>query len=174
MYLQLICEILKLKSAVQNIYCETKRSKLVLSSLLLISIGAAFLTSARETQIVSINHAKVISSNLSGLEHSFWFCICEHNRGGEERFPREERRDAPASPFRCRWGLALIARRNVCDNSHTFAPKFGDVWRGYLRKSSPFTSFSLTFGKLTIEFEMLFQTKIQGCRTAALLAIYAW
>ena len=63
----------------------------------------------------------------------------------------------PASPFRCRWGLALIARRNVCDSSHTFAPKFGDVWRGYLRKSSPFTSFSLTFGKLTIKFELLFQ-----------------
>ena len=36
--------------------------------------------------------------------------------------------------------------------------------RGYLRKSSPFTSFSLTFGRLTTKFEMLFQTKKQGCR----------
>ena len=42
-----------------------------LSSLLLLSMGAAFLTSARETSIVSINHAKVNSSNLSGLEQSF-------------------------------------------------------------------------------------------------------
>ena len=29
--------------------------------------------------------------------------------------------------------------------------------RGYLRGSSPFTSFLLTFGKLTIEFEMLYK-----------------
>ena len=29
--------------------------------------------------------------------------------------------------------------------------------RGYLRESSPFTSFLLTFGKLTIEFEMLYK-----------------
>ena len=48
---------------------ETKQARL--SSLLSVFIGAAFLTSARETQIVSINQAKVISSNLSGLEHSF-------------------------------------------------------------------------------------------------------
>ena len=50
---------------------ETKRSKLVLSSLLLLSMGAVFFTFARETSIVSIDYAKANSSNLSGLEQSF-------------------------------------------------------------------------------------------------------
>ena len=40
------------------------------SSLLLLSMGAALPASARKTQIVSEVHAKVNSSNLSGLEHS--------------------------------------------------------------------------------------------------------
>ena len=72
------------------------------SSLLLLSIGAAFFTFARKTSIVSINSAKANSPNLSGLEHSLWLSAHGHNRGGEERFLREERRDAPASPFGCR------------------------------------------------------------------------
>ena len=107
---------------------ETKRSKLVFSSLLLLSIGAAFFTSASKTSIVSESHARANSSNLSGLEHSLLPYTRSNRRGGEVRFPREERRAAPSSP--------LLAR-------------FGEVWRGYLRKSSPFTSFLLTFGKLT-------------------------
>ena len=41
-----------------------------LSSLLLLSIGAAFFTFANKTSIVSINYAKANLSNLSGLEHS--------------------------------------------------------------------------------------------------------
>ena len=113
------------------------------SSLLLLSIGATFFTFESITSIVSINYAKVNSSNLSGLKHSVCSYTRSNRRGGEVRFPREERRAAPASPF---------------------LDRFGDVWRGYLRKSSPFTSFLLTFGKLTTKFEMLFQTKIQGCR----------
>ena len=106
------------------------------SSLLLLSIGAAFFAFASKTSIVSINYAEVNSSNLSGLEHSFLPSTRSNRRGGEERFPREERRAAPSS--------------HLLD-------RFGDVWRGYLRKSSPFTSFLLTFGKLTTKFELLSQ-----------------
>ena len=98
------------------------------SSLLLLSIEAALTNFANRTSIVSISNAKVNSPNLSGLEQSLCSYARGHNRGGEVRFLREERRETPASPF---------------------LDRFGDVWRGYLRKSSPFTSFSLTFGKLT-------------------------
>ena len=62
------------------------------SSLLLVSIGAAFSTSASKTSIVSESHAEVNSSNFSGLEHSLCLSAREHNRGGEVRFLREERR----------------------------------------------------------------------------------
>ena len=48
---------------------KTKRARL--SSLLLLSMGAALFTLASEMSIVSENHAKVNSPNLSGLEHSF-------------------------------------------------------------------------------------------------------
>ena len=113
---------------------KTKQARL--SSLLLLSIGAAFITFASKTSIVSINYANANSSNLAGMKHLLCSYTRSNRRGGEVRFPREERRAAPASPF---------------------LDRFGDVWRGYLRKSSPFTSFSLTFGKLTTEFEMLFQ-----------------
>ena len=122
-------------------------------------MGAALQISAAKTSIVSINHAKVNLSYLSGLEQSFWSCTCEHHQD-KERDSQERGKESVFS-FRGQWGLALIARRNVCDSSHTFArrkagdsstafaPVVGDVWRGYLRESSPFTSFSLTFGKLT-------------------------
>ena len=118
-------------------------------------MGAVFFTSARETSIVSINHAKVNSPNLSGLEHSV--CFSTHGHNQEKERDSQERGKEPVFSFRGQWGLAIIARRNVCDSSHTFAPPFGDVWRGYLRKSSPFTSFSPTFGKQTTKFELLFQ-----------------
>ena len=48
---------------------KTKQARL--SSLLLLSMGAALFTLASEMSIVSENHAKVNSPNLSGLEHSF-------------------------------------------------------------------------------------------------------
>ena len=70
------------------------------------------------------------------MKHLLCSYTRSNRRGGEVRFPREERRAAPSSPF---------------------LDRFGDVWRGCLRKSSPFTSFSLTFGKLTIKFELLCQ-----------------
>ena len=41
---------------------------------------------------MSESHAKVNSSNLSGLEHSVWLSARGHIRGGEVRFLREERR----------------------------------------------------------------------------------
>ena len=148
---------INLCSAQKKLNSETVQSKLVSSSLLLLPGGAAFSIFARKTSIVSESHAEVNSSNLAGMKHLLCSYTRSNRRGGEVRFPREERRAAPNSPFGCRWGLALIARRNVCDSSHTFAPKFGDVWRGYLRKSSPFTSFLLTFGKLTSKFELLSQ-----------------
>ena len=47
---------------------KTKQARL--SSLLLLSMGAALFTLASEMSIVSENHAKVNSSNLSGLEQS--------------------------------------------------------------------------------------------------------
>ena len=75
-----------------NLSSETVQSKLVSSSLLLLSGGAAFSIFARKTSIVSESHAEVNSSNLSGLEHSLCFLTREHNRGGEVRFLREERR----------------------------------------------------------------------------------
>ena len=62
------------------------------SSLLLVSIGAAFFTSASKTSIASESHAEVNSSNLSGLEHSLCLSAHEHDWGGEVRFLREERR----------------------------------------------------------------------------------
>ena len=99
MYLQFICEILKLKIRSSRNIPRNKMKQARLSSLLLLSMGAAFLTFARETSIVSINHAKANSSNLSGLEHSFWSCTRGHDRGGEVRFLREERR-APCLSFR--------------------------------------------------------------------------
>ena len=71
---------------------ETKRSKLVLSSLLLLSIGAKLLIFASKTSIVSINYVKFNSSNISGLKHSLCLSTRGHNRGGEVRFLREERR----------------------------------------------------------------------------------
>ena len=142
---------------------KTKQARL--SSLLLLSIGAAFITFASKTSIVSINYAKANSSYLSGLEQSFWPCTNGHHQ--EKERDSQERGKEPVFSFRGQWGLALIARRNVCDSSHTFArrkagdsstafaPVVGDVWSGCLRKSSPFTSFSLSFGKLTTEFEVL-------------------
>ena len=81
---------------------ETKQARL--SSVLLLSIGATLLIFARKTSIVSINYAKVNSPNLSGLEQSVWLSTREHNRGGEVRFLREERRETPASPFLDRFG----------------------------------------------------------------------
>ena len=92
MYLQLICEILKLKiRSSKNIpRNETKQARP--SSLLLLSDVAAFFTFASKTSIVSINHAEVNSPNLSGLEHSLCLSTRGHNRGGEVRFLREERR----------------------------------------------------------------------------------
>ena len=54
--------------------------------------GAAFPISARKTSIVSESHAEVNSSNFSGLEHSLCLSTRGHNRGGEVRFLREERR----------------------------------------------------------------------------------
>ena len=47
---------------------KTKRARL--SSLLLLSMGAALFTLASEMSIVSINYAIANSSNLSGLEQS--------------------------------------------------------------------------------------------------------
>ena len=92
MYLQSICEILKLKvRSSKNIpRSETKQARP--SSLLLLSIGAAFFASASKTSIVSIVYAKVNSPNLSGLEHSLCSYTRGHDRGGEVRFLREERR----------------------------------------------------------------------------------
>ena len=48
---------------------EAKQARL--SSLRSVSIEAAFFTLVSETSIVSISYAKVNSSNLSGMEHSF-------------------------------------------------------------------------------------------------------
>ena len=81
---------------------KTKQARL--SSLLLLSMGAALFTLASETSIVSINYAEVNSPNLSGLKHSLCSCARGHNRGGEVRFLREERRETPASPFLDRFG----------------------------------------------------------------------
>ena len=112
--------------------------------------GSGVLTFARKTSIVSKVYAKVNSSNLSGLKHLF--CPCTHEHNQEKERDSQERGKEPVFSIRGQWGLALIARRNVCDSSHTFArrkagdsstafaPVVGDVWRGYLRKSSPFTS----------------------------------
>ena len=99
-------------------------------------MGATLLIFARKTSIVSINYAKANSSNLAGMKHLLCSYTRSNRRGGEVRFPREERRAAPSSPF---------------------LDRFGDVWRGCLRESSPFTSFLLTFGKLTTKFELLSQ-----------------
>ena len=41
---------------------------------------------------MSINYAEINSSNLSGLEQSLCSYARGHNRGGEVRFLREERR----------------------------------------------------------------------------------
>ena len=67
-------------------------------------MGAALQISAAKTSIVSINHAKVNLSYLSGLEQSLCSYARGHNRGGEVRFLREERRETPASPFLDRFG----------------------------------------------------------------------
>ena len=57
---------------------KTKQARL--SSLLLLSMGAALFTFASKTSIVSINYAKVNSSNLSGLEHSLCFYARGHHQ----------------------------------------------------------------------------------------------
>ena len=59
------------------------------SSLLLLSIGAAFFTFASKTSIVSIYYAKVNSSNLSGLEHSL--CSYTHERHQEKGWDTQGR-----------------------------------------------------------------------------------
>ena len=68
-------------------------------------MGATLFTFASKTSIVSESHAKVNSPNLSGMEHSVWLSVRGHNRGGEVRFLREERRETPASPFLDRSGM---------------------------------------------------------------------
>ena len=55
--------------------------------------------------------------------------------------------------------------------------RFGDVWRGYLRKSSPFTSFSLTFDRLATKFEVLCQfreARVVRCRDSSPLTSLTW
>ena len=59
------------------------------SSLLLLSIGAAFFAFASKTSIVSINHAKVNSSNLSGLEHLL--CLSAHGHNQEKGWDTQGR-----------------------------------------------------------------------------------
>ena len=97
-------EVKKLKVCSFKKQQRNKTKQARLSSLLLLSMGAVFFTFARETSIVSINHAKVNSSYLSGLEHSLCSYTRSNRRGGEVRFPREERRAAPSSPFLDRFG----------------------------------------------------------------------
>ena len=124
-----------LKSPASRIIPQGETTQARPSSLRFVSIGAALHISARKMQIVSINYAKVNSSKLSGLEQSLCSSAHEHNQEkGMDSQGRE--RDFFFFPSLSR---------------------FGDVWRGCLRKSSPFTSFSLTFGKLTVKFEMLYQ-----------------
>ena len=63
-------EVKKLKVCSQKNKPRNKTKQARPSSLLLLSMGAAFFTFARKTSIVSISYAKAISPNLSGLEHS--------------------------------------------------------------------------------------------------------
>ena len=63
-------EVKKLKVRSTKIIPRNKAKQARPSSLLLVSIGTAFFTFASKTSIVSINYAKVNSSNLSGLEQS--------------------------------------------------------------------------------------------------------
>ena len=112
---------------------KTKQARLF--ELAFAVYGAAFPISARKTSIVSESHAEVNSSNFSVLEHSL--CLSAHKHNQEKGLDSQGReRDFFSFPSLSR---------------------FGDVWRGYLRKSSPFTSFSPTFGKQTTKFELLFQ-----------------
>ena len=82
----------KLKVRSTKIMQQNKTKQARPSSLLLLSIEAALTNFANRTSIVSINNAKANSSNFSGLERSLCLPAREHNRGGEVRFLREERR----------------------------------------------------------------------------------
>ena len=103
-----------------NLSSETVQSKLVSSSLLLLSGGAAFSIFARKTSIVSESHAEVNSSNFSGLEQSLWLSAHEHNQEkGLDSQGRE--RDFFSFPS---------------------LNRSGEREGGYCRNSSPLTSFT--------------------------------
>ena len=103
-----------------NLSSETVQSKLVSSSLLLLSGGAAFSIFARKTSIVSESHAEVNSSNFLGLEQSLWLSAHEHNQEkGLDSRGRE--RDFFSFPSLSR---------------------SGEREGGYCRNSSPLTSFT--------------------------------
>ena len=102
-----------------NLNSETVQSKLVSSSLLLLSVGAAFSIFARKTSIVSESYAKANSSNFLGLKHSLYFSAREHK--SEKGWDTQGRERVFFFPSLCRSG--------ECEG-------------GYCRDSSPLTSFT--------------------------------
>ena len=75
-------EVKKLKVRSTKIIPRNKTKQARPSSLLLLSMGAAFFTFASKTSIVSKNYAEVNSSNLSGLKHTL--CLSAHGHNQEK------------------------------------------------------------------------------------------
>ena len=140
MYLQSICEILKLKvRSLKNIpRSETKQARP--SSLLLLSIGAALTNFANRTSIVSINNAKVNSPNLSDLEHSLCFYALGHNQ--ENGWDTQGRERVFFFPLGAYEGLPSL-HGEMCATARThLLQRSGECEGGYCRDSSPLTSFT--------------------------------
>ena len=133
-------------------------------------MGATLLIFASKTSIVSISivHAKVNSSNLSGLEHSLWLSAHEHHQ--EKERDSQERGKEPVFSFR----VQMRACPHCTEKSGRQLDRFCSSGRGSVRAATAGTvapsHLLLKFGKLTIEFETRFQFRKAESRRPSVAA----